>query len=334
MDDKKTAQIEEIVQKTGLSNEDILKQIEAKEREFEGLVSRDGAIYMIGKEAGLDLAKPKVENLKIKNIVPNMRQINLVAKIIFISPIRTFKKGDADGKVLNLTLGDTTGTISISIWNEDVEKVKDLTTEDVIEIKNGYSKNGYLGKIELVLTSRSEIEKSDEMIDTQEPAQQKSKTYRNTTQHSLKTIKEFDNVKIKGCLASVYEKKIVHNLCPECRKKTDDANNCQVHGKVIPNKFLIISGTIDDGHGRVNAVFFNDAVESLLQKKADEIETDTKNTQITKYLTDEQIFAKDFEIEGTIKKNRLTGSEELHIRVVNELNIGTEIKDNIKELEV
>ena len=334
MDDKIIAQIEAIVKKTGLTKEEILKQIEDKEKEFEGLVSQDGAIYMIGKEVGLDLAKPKVENLKIKNIVPNMRQINLIAKIISISPIRTFKKGDTDGKVINLTLGDTTGTITISIWNEDVEKIKDFTTEDVIEIKNGYSKNGYLGKIELVLTSRSEIERSDEIIDTLESQQQKPKTTGNNIIHSLKTIKEFDSVKIKGCLVSVYDKKVVHNLCPDCRKKTDATNNCPVHGKVIPNKFLIISGTIDDGYGRVNAVFFNDAVESLLQKKADEIETDTKDTQITKYLTDKQIFTKDFEIEGTIKKNKLTGSEELHIRVVNELNIGTEIKDNIKELEV
>ncbi|MBW6461715.1 MAG: hypothetical protein K0B07_01575 [DPANN group archaeon] len=334
MDNKKTAKIEEIIKKTGLTKKDILKQIEAKEKEFEGLVSEDGAIYIIGKEAGLDLAKPKVESLKINNIVPNMRQINLIAKIIFISPIRTFKKGDTDGKVLNLTLGDTTGTITISIWNEDVEKLKDLKAEDVIEIKNGYSKNGYLGKIELVLTSRSEIEKSDEMIETQELTQQKPKTNKTNIVHSLKSIKEYDRVKIKGCLASIYEKKIVHNLCPECRKKTDDNDNCQIHGKVIPNKFLIISGTIDDGQGRINAVFFNDAVESLLQKKAQEIDIDTKNTQTRKYLSDKQIFGKDFEIEGTIKKNRLTGSEELHITVVNELNIGTEIKNNIKELEV
>lgn len=334
MDDKKTAQIEEIMKKTGLTHEEVLKQIEDKEKEFEGLVSEDGAIYMIGKEAGLDLAKPKVENLKIKNIVPNMRQINLIAKIIFISPLRTFKKGDTDGKVQNIALGDTTGTITLSIWNEDIDKLKDIKADDVIELKNGYSKNGYLGKIELVFTSRSEIEKSDETLNLPETNTQTHETKKKTTITSLKSIKEYDYVKIKGCLASAYNKKIVHSLCPECRKKIDENNTCQVHGKVKPNKFLVISGTVDDGQGRVNAVFFNRAVESLLQKKAEDIEKDIDGTQITKYLSDNKILAEDFELEGVIKNNRLTGSPELHVQVVTKLNIATEIKNNIKGLEV
>ncbi len=335
-EDKDTALIEDIAKKSGIKKEDIEKKIEEKEKEFEGLVSREGAIYIIGKELGIDMPKPKAESLNIKNIVSNMRQINIVAKIIFISPAREFSKSEKKGKVINITLGDDSGTITMSVWNEDTENIKDLAAGDVIMLKNDYSKDGYLGKTELVFNSRSSIERSDEMIDIAVQETPKNQQAGNNARKavSLKSAKEFDLVITKGCLAEVYEKKIVHDLCPKCRKKTGENSTCAQHGKVKPEKFLIISGIVDDGYGRMDAVFFNSAVENLMQKNSAEIEKEIEGRTTGQFLRDENILAKDHMIEGIVKKNRMTGTEELHVRVVKQLNIETEIKTMIKDAEV
>lgn len=332
--DKEKELIGQIVKKTGLAEEDIQKRIDEKEKEFNGLVSREGAIYIIGKEAGINIEKPKSESLKIKNIAPNMRQVNIVAKVIYISPIREFTTSKGDGKVKNITLGDETGTITMSVWNDDIEKIKDITEEEVIQLKNCYSKNGYMDKTEIVFSSRSDMEKIDENIEAIKTETKSVSVSNKHTVNSLHSVKESDFVKIQACLISAFEKKIVHNLCPECRKKIDEKSNCLVHGKVKPEKFLIISATIDDGYGTIDAVLFNNAVESLLQKKAEEIEDETKEMTTTNYLLNRNVLGKDFMIEGIIKKNKFTDSEELHIQVVNELNIGSSIKEKTKELEI
>ncbi len=333
-EDKESAQIKEMIKKSGIKKEDLEKKIEEKEKEFEGLVSREGAIYIIGKELGIDIPKPKIESLKIKNIVSNMRQINIVAKVIFISPAREFSKGEKKGKVINITLGDDTGTITMSVWNEDTEKVKDITEGNSIMLKNGYSKDGYFGKTELVFNSRSSIEESDEIIDVRKMPKTQETSNRSKKAVPMKSAKEYDLVITKGCLAEAYEKKIVHNLCPKCRKKTDNNDTCAQHGKVEPEKFLIISGIVDDGYSRMDAVFFNSAVESLTQKNSAEIEKDMQDKTTNQFLKDENILAKDHMIEGIVKKNRMTGSEELHVQVVKQLNTEDEIKIMIKGAEV
>ncbi|MCK5234265.1 MAG: DUF2240 family protein [Candidatus Aenigmarchaeota archaeon] len=335
-EDKNISLIDDIAKKSGMKKDDILKKIEDKEKEFEGLVSREGAIYIIGKELGIEVQKPKAESLTIKNVVSNMRQINLIAKVIFISPMKEFNKGGKIGKVLNMTLGDDTGTITMSIWNEDTDNIKDIAAGDVIMLKNSYSKDGYLGKTELVFNSRSSIEKSDETIDIDVQETPKNQQAGNNARQieSLKSTKEFDRVTTKGCLAEVYEKKIVHNLCPQCRKKTGENSTCAQHGKVKPEKFLIISGIVDDGYGRMDAVFFNSAVENLMQKNSAEIEKEIKDRTTNQFLRDNNILAKDHIIEGIVKKNRITGTDELHVQVVKQLNIETEIKAMIKDAKV
>lgn len=74
---------------------------------------------------------------KISELNPSSRAVNVLAKLISKSEIRNVAAG-RDGephKVSDAMVGDETGCIYLTLWDDNIEKVKD---GDTILIKNGY----------------------------------------------------------------------------------------------------------------------------------------------------------------------------------------------------
>jgi replication factor A1 len=84
-----------------------------------------------------------------------------------IFPIKEFtRKSGEIGKVCSLTLVDSTGSIKITFWNEDTEKINDLKIDDVISITNLDPKLSSLDSksIDLYFTRNSIIRKLDKSL--------------------------------------------------------------------------------------------------------------------------------------------------------------------------
>ncbi len=74
---------------------------------------------------------------KISELNPSSRAVNVLAKLMSKSEIRNVAAG-RDGephKVSDAMVGDETGCIYLTLWDDNIEKVKD---GDTILIKNGY----------------------------------------------------------------------------------------------------------------------------------------------------------------------------------------------------
>jgi replication factor A1 len=74
---------------------------------------------------------------KIGELNPSSRAVNVLAKLVSKSEIRNVAAG-RDGephKVSDAMVGDETGCIYLTLWDDNIEKVKD---GDTIMIKNGY----------------------------------------------------------------------------------------------------------------------------------------------------------------------------------------------------
>ncbi|UZE94251.1 MAG: DNA-binding protein [Candidatus Pacearchaeota archaeon] len=78
------------------------------------------------------------------------------ATIAEIGEIRTFVRFGRPIRVATATVKDDTGTINMSLWNEDIDRVKE---GDKIKLTNGFCKEfqgekqvttGKLGKIEVI----------------------------------------------------------------------------------------------------------------------------------------------------------------------------------------
>lgn len=62
-------------------------------------------------------------------------KVNIIARITRIPPVRSYNKNGKDGKVASLELQDASGTISYTLWNNNVDLIKSLDLNDGDTVK-------------------------------------------------------------------------------------------------------------------------------------------------------------------------------------------------------
>jgi replication factor A1 len=146
--------------------------IKHKQEELSGLVSNEGAAYIIANELGIKTQNRVIETtqLKIKNILPQMRSVNTVGRVKFISGPREFttKKG-IKNKVCNIEIFDETGSVRTVLWNmTDIEKIEkgQIKEGTVVQLRNGYVREGWKGGYEVNLGSSGVIIAEPDDVDT------------------------------------------------------------------------------------------------------------------------------------------------------------------------
>jgi ssDNA-binding replication factor A large subunit len=79
-----------------------------------------------------------VEIMKVSELQPGMRKVDVTVKIVEIGSIReVFVKTDQKKhQVVDMTVGDETGIISMSVWDELIHQLKQ---NDIIQIISGYT---------------------------------------------------------------------------------------------------------------------------------------------------------------------------------------------------
>lgn len=153
----------------GMEEDKVRKMIEEKVIELSGLVSREGAAYIVARELGLSLLKESKRQLKIKNLMSGLRSVDIVARVMKSYEPREFQKNGKTGRVANLLLGDETGTVRLSLWNDEVDLIeKDNIKEgDVVSISGGYVKMDNRDMPELRL-GRGNMDKTDLVVNIPE----------------------------------------------------------------------------------------------------------------------------------------------------------------------
>jgi len=77
------------------------------------------------------------EFVKIEGLTPRSRQVNVIAKVVSKSRVRdvTSRKDYSIHRVADALVGDETGSIYLTLWDDAIDKVKE---DDTISVKNGY----------------------------------------------------------------------------------------------------------------------------------------------------------------------------------------------------
>ena len=143
--------VERISQESKKSKEDVKKLIEDKLLELSGLVSEEGAAYIVARELGLNLLASTHRQMRVENLIPGLRSVDIVARITKIFPPREFSKNGKAGVVQNLSLADPTGRVRLSLWNDETKLVSEgkIKEDDVVKIERGFTKQDNTGKPEL-----------------------------------------------------------------------------------------------------------------------------------------------------------------------------------------
>jgi replication factor A1 len=94
--------------------------------------------------------------MDINNVKANTGNISLQAEVVSKQEPRTFSKFGKEGRVCNATLRDASGEITLTLWNDDIEKIN---VGDKVKLENGWCSEfkeqkqvstGKYGKLEVV----------------------------------------------------------------------------------------------------------------------------------------------------------------------------------------
>ena len=88
-------------------------------------------------ESTIGGSRPQPVNVKINELTPNSKAVNVTVKVVSKGEVRSTQSG-RDGtthKVADVLVGDETGCVYLNLWDDSIEKVKE---GDTLNIKNGY----------------------------------------------------------------------------------------------------------------------------------------------------------------------------------------------------
>ena len=90
--------------------------------------------------------------------------VNLQGRVLDTESIRTFDRDDgSEGRVANLTLGDETGRIRVTLWDERADRAQELDAGADVEVVDGYVRERETN-LELHVGDRGAVEEIDESV--------------------------------------------------------------------------------------------------------------------------------------------------------------------------
>lgn len=177
--------VDELYQKlleSGISEAELEKQVQNKESEFGGFMSKQGILFIIAKENGIYIQSPEISeqlyeefeeeidydefSIQLSEIKDEMRNIVLLGKILQIFETRDFTRKDGTGgKVSSFLFGDNSETVKVALWGDkaDFSKNEYFRVNELIRIIGAYCKKGKDNNLEVHLGKRGKIILSPEI---------------------------------------------------------------------------------------------------------------------------------------------------------------------------
>jgi ssDNA-binding replication factor A large subunit len=246
--------IERIAKSAGLEKDEVERKVEAKKAKLSGLISKEGAAQIIAAELGISFENA---DLKISELMLGMRKVNVIGKMMNLSPVREYEKNGRSGKVVNFMLADDSGNCRVVLWDTNhiaLIENGEIKEGDVVEIRNASMRD-----TEVHLSGFSEFKKSAQEMD-------EVVTEKVVSEATLDSAVNGQSIKARAVVVSMYEPRF-YSVCPQCNKKVTSEGEdfvCAEHGKVDAKERAILNLTIDDSTECMRTVLFSDAINTLI----------------------------------------------------------------------
>jgi replication factor A1 len=246
--------ITKIIENTGLTRKEIQDMVGDKKNELKGLISEEGALFIIARELGVDVKEENKELMKdieiyISDITPNMKNINLVGRIKEIHRVNKFNKNVGGvGYVGSFLLHDKTGDIRIVLWDDQVNIFNDNNFEinELAKIINGIARKGRYDELEIHIGGYGKLILSPDDVDYNEyPKVKDELTNINDINLNLKSI-------------SIEGKIIQLSPTKEFTRKDGELGRLR-------------SMNLLDSTGSIRLTFWNDDIEKINNLKIDDV---------------------------------------------------------------
>jgi replication factor A1 len=143
-------------------------------------------------ESGVRPLIPVSKWTKIADLKTGLFNINVAGRVSHISDVRTFNRSDdSSGKVVSVLIEDETGTVRLSLWDDDVDLTKTMNIGTLLSVENGYTRES-LGDVGLNVSRNGSITIEPEDVNVREVRLEDKIT-------AIKDLREGDsNVYIRG----------------------------------------------------------------------------------------------------------------------------------------
>ena len=251
-----------------------------------------GVIKTTGKSSDLGLEElseiEEIGEINVGDVEADMRGFSVVARVLRVSEPREWMKegegGVKEGKIASIEIGDDSGTIRATLWNEKADIVKGLKRGDVIKITNAYSRYslGAWGGEEGTEPPSPEIHVGGYGTLTVNPESDKKVLSLEKIESAFmkeKVIGELNDgdrhIKITGEIADIDDRPMTYATCSVCGERVQNLGEgyfCENCGDDVEPSFnLVVSGVVKDGTGSVKVTAFRDAAEKFIGKDTEEV---------------------------------------------------------------
>ena len=128
--------------------------------------------------SGLEVSADKVEpdedaevdvqvldTYRVDDLSLGASDVDLVGQVLDADSIRTFDRDDgSEGRVANLTVGDETGRVRVTLWDDKADLAEEFDAGEIVEVGDGYVRERD-GDLELHVGDRGTVERVDEDVE-------------------------------------------------------------------------------------------------------------------------------------------------------------------------
>lgn len=295
-----------------LSRGDILLLENAKTRV--GL--QDRAEIRIGRQTTIEINPEDVEleeikpsKMKISELEEGLDSLETSGRVIDSSEIREFTRSDGEkGEVANITLGDETGTIKVTLWGSKTDIMNKLEPGDTIKITGAYTVPGDQGKPEIQLGEQANVEMDFSPEESLPPIEEIEKEVSEKGRMKIENLKENIQAKIRGTIVQVFQRRPLFDVCPNCGRnvKTEDSEAlCEECGESVkPEHRTVVNVIVDDGTDNIRAVAFGKLGEKLIGKSADELAQALENgKELSELYKETSLASEEIILAGRVKRD-------------------------------
>ncbi|MFB6074352.1 MAG: single-stranded DNA binding protein [Haloarculaceae archaeon] len=126
-----------------------------------------------GLEVSVDEAQPDEDTevavdpeagATVESLTLGQSDVTLRGLVLDTDSVRTFDRDDgSEGRVANFTLGDETGRVRVTLWDDRADRAEELAAGTAVEVVDGYVRERD-GDLELHVGDRGAVEEIDEEV--------------------------------------------------------------------------------------------------------------------------------------------------------------------------
>jgi replication factor A1 len=248
----------------------------------------------------------EVSQKKLSELSDGMQGIDVVVKVLRVYEPREFAREDSStGKVVNIHVADDTKKARLVLWDEDVGLVEkgEVKVGDIVKVRKGYVRERFeelelhVGKYGKLVLNPPDVELDEVVIEDEQGIKRTS----------IENVKPGMKVEIRGAFVRIYDNPTIYEKDGEKR--------------------FVVNGVIDDGTGRLHAVFFNKMGEILLNTTVNALAEGEPMAIVNE--RGEELLGKEVLVMGNLRQNEQSGRLEL---IVFDMDLNPDPKTEIEAL--